>query len=105
MENSKVLRRLKRKKRVRNKISGTKERPRVSVFRSNKYFYAQAIDDTSSRTLAASSGKDVEKIAEKLAKDLNYQKINKIVFDRSGYQYHGRVKKLAEVLREKGVNF
>lgn len=96
--------RLKRQKRVRAKISGTKERPRVSIFRSNKYIYAQVIDDDKGVTLASGAGKDAQKVGEKVGEGMVKAKIKKAVFDRSGYKYHGNVKKIADVIREKGVD-
>jgi large subunit ribosomal protein L18 len=96
----------KRKIRIRSKISGTATRPRVVIFRSNKYLYLQAIDDVKMITLAsASTMKSDEGMAEKLAKDLTAQKIKTIVFDRGGYQYHGKVKAVAEELRKAGLEF
>ena len=113
---SKVNLRSTREKRtmsVRSKITGTAERPRLNVFRSNQHIYAQAIDDKKGETLAAASdlGKSykgtktekAEKVAKDLAKQLKKKKIKKLVFDRGPYQYHGRVKAVAEVLREEGI--
>jgi large subunit ribosomal protein L18 len=103
-----------RKRRVRGKISGTKTCPRVTVFRSNKHFYAQAIDDTKGHTLAYSDGRkmglkankeDVKKIASDLADKLKSQNIESIVFDRNGYLYHGVVASFADALRESGIKF
>jgi len=103
-----------RKRRVRGKISGTSTRPRVTVFRSNKHFYAQAIDDTKGHTLAYSDGRkmglkankeDVKKIASELAQKLKAQNIETIVFDRNGYLYHGVVASFADALREAGIKF
>ena len=87
--------RLKRHARVRKKISGTAARPRLNVFRSAKHIYAQLIDDVAGVTLASASS--MEKAQEK--------GISEIVFDRSGYIYHGRVKELAEGAREGGLKF
>lgn len=98
--------RLKRHKRIRAKIFGTAKRPRVAVFRSNKNLYLQAIDDEKKTTLAsASTLKDKEEVAAKFAKALKNQKIQKVVFDRGGYQYHGKIKKIAEDLRKEGLEF
>lgn len=106
--------RAKRKARVRAKVSGSETRPRVSVFRSNKYFYAQAIDDTKGVTLVYSDGKqlglknnqeDVKKIALDLASKLKSAGIEAIVFDKNGYLYHGVIKSFADSLRENGINF
>ncbi|HIT18705.1 MAG TPA: 50S ribosomal protein L18 [Candidatus Fimivivens faecavium] len=109
--------RLKRHARVRNKISGTAERPRLSVFRSEKHIYAQLIDDVKGVTLASASSleKDFEgkgsdkaaarEIGKRLAQKAAEKGITAVVFDRSGYIYHGRVKELAEGAREGGLSF
>lgn len=107
-----------RKIRVRKKISGTTERPRLNVFRSNKSIYAQIIDDTTGKTLAAASSLHKEILAAKvkksdesklvgalIAKLAKEKGIEKVVFDRSGYIYHGRVKALADGAREAGLQF
>ncbi len=97
---------LKRKLRIRAKIFGTAERPRIAVYRSNKYLYLQAIDDEKQTTLAsASTLKDKETIATKFVKALKTKKIKKVVFDRAGYKYHGQIKKIAEDLRKEGLEF
>ena len=108
--------RLKRRRRVRAKVRGTAERPRISVFRSNRGIFAQLIDDDSGRTLASvnwtesdlRSLKPMEqagKAGELLAERAKAAGIESVVFDRGGYQYHGRVKALAEGAREGGLNF
>ena len=109
--------RMKRHTRVRGKISGTSERPRLNVFRSNANIYAQIIDDVNGVTLAAaaSNEKDFEgaagnkeaarKVGEAVAKAALAKGISEVVFDRSGYIYHGRVKELAEGAREGGLKF
>jgi large subunit ribosomal protein L18 len=106
--------RLQRHTKVRKKISGTQERPRVTVFRSAQHIYAQIIDDAQNKTLVAESdlkikiGKKAERasqVGESLAKKAIAQKINKVVFDRGGFLYHGRVKALAEGLRKGGLEF
>lgn len=109
--------RLKRHARVRNKISGTAERPRLSVFRSEKHIYAQLIDDVKGNTLASASslekdfgmkGSDkaaAKEVGKRLAKKAAEKGITAVVFDRSGYIYHGRVKELAEGAREGGLSF
>lgn len=109
--------RARRHKRVRAGVFGTKERPRFCVFRSNKHIYGQLIDDEKGKTLVATSdlklkkqkkenkgqiAKEVGKLIAEKAKGL---KIEKVVFDRGGYKYHGRVKALAEGAREGGLNF
>ena len=113
---SKNVSRLRRHARVRNKISGTAETPRLCVYRSNKNIEAQIIDDDKRVTLVASSsmslklenGSNVEaasKVGADIAKKALAKKIKKVVFDRSGYVYHGRVKALAEAAREAGLEF
>ena len=109
-------RRLKRRRRVRAKIAGTPERPRISVFRSNHGLSAQVIDDVSGRTLAAvnwteadfrslGSMEQATAIGEALAKRAKEAGVERCVFDRGGYQYHGRVAALAEGAREGGLTF
>ncbi|NUM31819.1 MAG: 50S ribosomal protein L18 [Bacteroidetes bacterium] len=118
MLNSKVLRRIKIKKRVRGKISGSSEKPRLSVFRSNNEIYAQLIDDMSGKTLLSFSSKNKEfasagktksdkafEVGKKIAENAKQNGIETIVFDRNGYLFHGRVKKLAEGARDGGLNF
>jgi len=108
--------RARRKRRIRGRISGTAERPRVSVYRSNKAIYAQLVDDAEARTLAAVRSAEVEgkgldkaavakKVGELLAQRAKDKGIERVVFDRSGYLYHGRVKALAEGAREGGLVF
>lgn len=107
---------LRRKIKVRAKISGTEKRPRLSVFRSNKRIYAQLIDDLKGETLvsASSASKETQKISkmeaakkvgQEIAKVAVGKKIKKVVFDKSGYKYHGRIKALAEAAREGGLEF
>jgi large subunit ribosomal protein L18 len=106
--------------RVRKKISGTPERPRLSVFRSSQHIYAQVIDDESGKTLAAAStlAKDVrdglaeanktdaaKKVGQAIAKACLAKGLKKVVFDRGGYMYHGRVSALADAAREAGLEF
>jgi large subunit ribosomal protein L18 len=112
---TKVLRRQKLRYRIRKSIKGTADRPRLSVFRSNKDIYAQIIDDVNGITLAASSsvkavvnGNKVDKsksVGEAIAKIALAKGIASVVFDRSGYLYHGRVQALAEGAREGGLQF
>ena len=104
-------------KRIRRKISGTTERPRLAVFRSLKHIYAQVIDDTAGRTLAsASSGEKgatfdggniagAKEVGRMVAERAKEKGIKNVVFDRGGYQYHGRVKALADAAREAGLEF
>ena len=111
----KSVKRLKIKKRIRGKISGTASKPRLTVFRSNKEIYAQVIDDLSGKTLAAASSlkltekitkkEEAAKVGELIAKKAQDAGINAVVFDRNGYLYHGRVKELAESARKGGLNF
>ena len=109
-------RRLKRRRRVRAKVHGSAERPRISVFRSNRGVFAQLIDDDSGRTLASvnwtesdlRSLKPMEqatKAGSLLAERAKAAGVEAVVFDRGGYQYHGRVKALAEGAREGGLKF
>ncbi|MGP3303789.1 50S ribosomal protein L18 [Lactobacillus crispatus] len=108
--------RLKRHRRIRGKISGTAERPRLSIFRSNKNIYAQLIDDVAGVTLASASTWDenvsdatkVEQAAavgKAIAEAAKAKDISTVVFDRSGYLYHGRVQALADAARENGLDF
>lgn len=109
--------RLKRHKRVRGKISGTPERPRLNVFRSNANIYAQVIDDVSGKTLIAASSLDktfegsgsnaeaAKKVGLMLAERALAKGIDNVVFDRGGYIFHGRVAALAEGAREGGLKF
>lgn len=100
------LKRQKRQKRIRAKISGNAKCPRVAVFRSNKHLYLQAIDDEAGKTVAAAS--NVNQQADPaiiLAKALKKDGIKKIVFDRAGYKYHGKIKTIAEKLRNEGLEF
>lgn len=110
----KIATRFKRKRRVRAKISGTAERPRVSVFRSNKHFYAQAINDVTGTTLAACDGanmklkankEDAKKLATSFAAALKEKKITTIVFDNNGFGYHGVVAAFADELRNNSIEF
>lgn len=110
--------RLKRHKRIRNKISGTAEKPRLNVFRSNNQIYAQLIDDVNGVTLCSASsidkalkiknGGNVEAaklVGETIGKAAIKANLKVVVFDRGGYLYHGRVKALAEAAREAGLEF
>lgn len=109
--------RRKRHKRVRAKIMGTTERPRLNVFRSEKHIYAQIIDDTKAATICAASSLEKEftgsgsnkqgakEVGAQIAKRAKENGIEDVVFDRGGYLYHGRVKELAEAAREGGLKF
>jgi large subunit ribosomal protein L18 len=117
---SKQESRLRKRLRIRQKISGTNERPRMSVFKSNKQIYVQLIDDIAGVTLASASSRNKEiaekatglkkteqaKLVGKLIAEISISKgISNVVFDRGGYLYHGRVKQLAEGAREGGLKF
>jgi len=115
---SKIDRRFKIKRRIRNKVEGTAERPRMTVYRSNKQISVQLIDDISGRTLVAASSLLKDVAAEKITKTEQASKVGKliaekalaagisgVVFDRNGYLYHGRVKQLADAAREAGLKF
>ena len=109
--------RRKRHKRVRSKITGTPERPRLNVFRSEKHIYAQVIDDSKGHTICSASSveKDFEgsgsnkeaarKVGKRIAERATAKGVETVVFDRGGYIYHGRVKELAEAAREGGLAF
>lgn len=120
MKDRKKLARSKRKKRVRSRVIGTSERPRLNVFRSLKHIYAQAIEDVTGKTLASAStlsselkgslrypgnAEAAKKVGELIAKKCLEKGIQKVVFDRSGYLYHGRIKALAEAARANGLIF
>jgi large subunit ribosomal protein L18 len=98
-------RRLIRKKRIRSRVSGTKDIPRLSVFRSNKEIYAQLINDDKGVTLTSARGKDAKAVGQEISEGAKKAKITAIVFDRSGYRYHGKVKAVAEAAREGGLKF
>lgn len=94
-----------RHKKIRSTLSGTALRPRLSVFKSNKFLYAQLIDDTKSHTLAQSTSDDAKKVGEEIAKKAKALKIDKVVFDRGGYLYTGKIKLIADSARDGGLNF
>ncbi len=119
-KSTRLVSRLKRQKRIRKRITGTGERPRLCVFRSSAHIYAQVIDDVTGSTLAAASTLDKEFIENKdklVGKDAATaigrlvgaraleRGISKVVFDRNGFLYHGRVKALSDGAREAGLNF
>lgn len=110
----KVVGRLKKKARIRNKISGTPERPRLSVYKSGMHTYAQIIDDVNGKTLASAStlkitsGKGLERAAEvgkAIAKLASDKSVVGVVFDRNGFIYHGKIKAVADAAREAGLKF
>src|SRR4028118_970832 len=113
--NKKESRRIRIKRSIRSKVSGTAERPRLSVFRSNTGIYAQIIDDTIGKTLVSASSKEIDTkglnvevskdVGQKLAEKATSNGISMVVFDRGGYLYHGKVKALAEGAREGGLKF
>jgi len=118
--NPRALAREKRRKRVRKKIQGTTDRPRLSVFRSSRHIYAQIIDDEQGRTLTATStlspelkdkSKGIKKVeaaklvGERIALQAKEKGVVQVVFDRNGFLYHGRVKALSDAARENGLEF
>jgi large subunit ribosomal protein L18 len=115
MSTTKSARRLRIRRGVRNKIAGTADRPRLSVFKSNKAIYAQIIDDAKGATITAVSSIELgiknntighsKDVGSKLAEKAKAAGVDNVVFDRGGYQYHGQVKALAEGAREGGLKF
>ena len=114
MTTKKIERRIKIKYRIRKSVNGTAERPRMSVFRSNKQIYAQVINDVTGQTLASASSlglealpkiEQAEKVGALVAEKAKAAGITAVVFDRNGYLYHGRVKALADGARNAGLNF
>jgi len=119
-KNAKHLRKV-RQERIRKKVSGTPERPRLSVFRSLKHIYAQVIDDSAGRTIVSASSQEAQKenggnaitpktaistaVGKMVAERALAEGVTKVVFDRGGCKYHGRVKALAEATREGGLEF
>jgi large subunit ribosomal protein L18 len=118
--NPSELARKRRKKRFQKKIRGTPERPRLCVYRSNKHIYAQIVDDQETRTLAAVSTlskelasladkratkEGAQKVGELIAKKARERNIHKVVFDRNGFLYHGRIRAVADAAREAGLEF
>ncbi|NCN95554.1 MAG: 50S ribosomal protein L18 [Bdellovibrionales bacterium] len=111
----KATKRLKNKARIRKKVAGSGERPRLSVFRSGKHIYAQIIDDVSGKTLASASSlaskakasnvETAKAVGADVAKAALAKEIKTVVFDRSGYVFHGRIKAIADGAREAGLNF
>ena len=114
MTTKKIERRIKIKYRIRKSVNGTAERPRMSVFRSNKQIYVQIINDVTGQTLASASAlglealpkiEQAEKVGALVAEKAKAAGITAVVFDRNGYLYHGRVKALADGARNAGLNF
>ena len=114
MTTKKIERRIKIKYRIRKSVNGTAERPRMSVFRSNKQIYVQSINDVTGQTLASASSlglealpkiEQAEKVGALVAEKAKAAGITAVVFDRNGYLYHGRVKALADGARNAGLNF
>jgi large subunit ribosomal protein L18 len=118
--NPKVIARRRRKKRFVKKMRGTSERPRLCVYRSNKHIYAQIVDDQETRTIAAvstlskelaslgdkrASKEAAQKVGELIARKARERNIDKVVFDRNGFLYHGRVQAVADAAREAGLEF
>ena len=112
----KVKKRLRNKARIRKKLFGTANRPRLNVFRSGRHIYAQIIDDSSGKTLESYSSlkikgekitasKKAQQVGQKLAQKALDKKIKTVIFDRGGFIYHGRIKALAEAAREAGLKF
>lgn len=115
MKITKSKRRLRIRRGIRNKIVGTSERPRLSVFKSNKAVYAQLVDDSKGHTIAAANSIELgakannidnsKQVGAKLAERAKAAGIETVLFDRSGYQYHGKIKALADGAREGGLKF
>ncbi len=117
MEKDKIQQRAKRKKKIRAKISGTAQIPRLSVFKSNLHIWAQIIDDDAGKTLVAASDLEIKKTAKKkkqeiafmvgehIAKKAKDKNIKKVVFDRGGFKFHGRIKALADGARKADLIF
>ncbi len=118
MGNKKLEGRQRRRQRIRKKVEGSTERPRLSVFRSNKQIYAQVIDDSTGRTMASASSIEsglrgsagnktelAKTVGRRLAERAKGAGVKQVVFDRAGYRYHGRVRALADAAREAGLDF
>lgn len=99
--------RIRLKNKIRSKVAGTAARPRLSVFRSNKFMYAQVIDDTKGVTLGEAHGvnKNAKEVGKKIAEVCQGKKIRQVVFDRNGFKYTGRIKLVADAAREAGLQF
>jgi|SRR3989344_2703929 len=94
-----------RKIRTRAKTVGTETRPRLSVHKTNKYIYAQIINDGEGKTLVSAKGVDAESVGKEFAKKAIAKKVKTVVFDRGGFKYHGKIKSLAEAARAGGLSF
>ncbi len=117
MSKSRTAARVRRHQRVRKNLRGTTDRPRLAVFRSNRYIYAQVIDDIEGRTLAAASSQEKDlrtktlsvetagEVGSLVAERAKEAGVSKVVFDRGGFAYHGRIKALADKAREAGLEF
>ena len=117
MKGSRKEARARRNRRVRKRVRGTESRHRLSVFRSNRYIYAQVIDDTAGRTVAAASSQEADlrgsnlnketaaKVGELVGVRAKDAGVEAVIFDRGGYKYHGKVKALADAARESGLEF
>jgi large subunit ribosomal protein L18 len=110
-------RRMRRKIGIRKRISGSAERPRLTIFKSNRFTYLQAIDDSKGSTIASASNREkglgkiknnvkgIGKLGEEMGKRLSEKKISSVVFDRNGYRYHGMIKEVADAIRKAGIAF
>lgn len=117
MKGSRKDARVRRRARVRKRVRGTSERPRLAVFRSNRYIYAQVIDDLEGRTIAAASSQESDlrserlnvdiaaKVGELVATRAKEAGVSSVVFDRGGFKFHGRIRALADAAREQGLEF
>ena len=118
IKNKKVYRRVRIKQRIRKTISGTPERPRMTVYRSNKQIYVQLVDDLNGKTIVSASSADktiaddkvkkieqAKKVGDLIAEKAKAAGVNEVVFDRNGYLYHGRVKSLGDAARKGGLKF
>lgn len=117
MKGSRQDARNRRHTRVRKRVHGTSDRPRLAIFRSNKYIYAQVIDDTEARTLAAASSQESDlrssalnidtasKVGALVASRAKEAGVENVVFDRGGFKFHGKIKALADAAREEGLEF
>lgn len=114
MSRNTITKREARRNRIRSKVEGNSERPRLAVFKSNKFMYVQIIDDTKGHTLAAADSKSIKKgtqlekakqVGESIAKIAKEKKISQVVFDRGGFRYAGAIKELADAARNGGLTF